>query len=154
MGYHYLKKGGSGSTASTAPLTNVSTIVKGVIDDIRENGDSAVRKYSEKFDQWSPESFKLSQEQIDAAIAACPKQTIDDIKQAQANVRAFAQAQKDSLRDFEVETQPVGGKIARKLRSRFICLLIVFPGCLFRAKKYSHTMCWSVRKPNQVSSLE
>ena len=110
MGYHYLKKGGSGSTASTAPLTNVSTIVKGVIDDIRENGDSAVRKYSEKFDQWSPESFKLSQEQIDAAIAACPKQTIDDIKQAQANVRAFAQAQKDSLRDFEVETQPVGGK--------------------------------------------
>jgi histidinol dehydrogenase len=86
---------------------DVSSIVRGVIDDVRANGDAAVRKYSEKFDKWSPASFKLSQAEIDASIAACSPQTIEDIKQVQKNVRAFAQAQKDSLKDLEFEIQPV-----------------------------------------------
>lgn len=85
---------------------SVSGIVKGVIDDIRNNGDAAVRKYSEKFDKWTPKSFQLSQQEIDAAIAACPKQVVDDIKEVQKNVRTFAQAQRDSLKDFELEIQP------------------------------------------------
>ena len=93
--------GEAGSTPSSVAAT-----VKDVIDAIRSRGDAAVRGYSQKFDTWSPSSFKLSQSQIDAAIAACPKQVIDDIKAVQANVRNFARAQRESIRDFEVETQP------------------------------------------------
>ncbi|OCL15138.1 histidinol dehydrogenase 1 [Glonium stellatum] len=93
--------GGVSSTSSSVAAT-----VKDVIDTIRSRGDAAVREYSQKFDKWSPSSFKLSQSQIDAAIAACPKQIIDDIKAVQTNVRNFAQAQRESIRDFEVETQP------------------------------------------------
>lgn len=100
----YLKKG---STASaTAAQESVSAIVKGVIADIRSNGDLAVRKYSEKFDKWSPASFKLSKSDIEAAISGCPSQTIKDIKEVQANVRAFAVAQRKSITDFEIEIQP------------------------------------------------
>jgi histidinol dehydrogenase len=85
---------------------DVSAVVKEVIDTIRANGDIAVRKYSEKFDKWSPQSFKLSRAQIDSAIAACPEQTIKDIKEVQANVRKFAEAQRKSILDFELEIQP------------------------------------------------
>lgn len=88
------------------PAVDVSSIVKGVIDDVRSNGDAAVRKYSEKFDKWSPSSFKLSAEQIQAAIDAVPEQTINDIKEVQSNVRKFAVAQRESIRDFELEIQP------------------------------------------------
>lgn len=84
----------------------VTEIVKNVIQDIRRNGDAAVRKYSEKFDKWTPESFRLSQEQIDKCITSCSEQTIKDIKQVQKNVRQFAEAQRASLVDFELETQP------------------------------------------------
>lgn len=105
----YIKsKSSSANTgAATSPQVDVPRIVKGVIDDIRANGDTAVRTYSEKFDQWSPGSFRLSQAEIDAAIAQCPSQVIDDIKEVQGNVRAFAKAQRESIRDFEVESQPV-----------------------------------------------
>jgi histidinol dehydrogenase len=89
-----------------APQLDVSSVVKGVIDDIRSNGDTAVRKYSEKFDKWTPSSFKLSDEESQAAVEACSKQTIKDIKTVQHNVRTFAQAQKDSLKDFEIEVEP------------------------------------------------
>lgn len=107
MPARHLKTKSNASANSGAPQVDVAAIVKEVIDDVRENGDTAVRKYSEKFDKWSPKSFKLSQEEIDAAIAACPQQVIDDIKEAQENVRAFAQAQRESLKDFEYEIQPV-----------------------------------------------
>ena len=101
---HYLKKGSANST--TTAQESVSAIVKGVIADIRSNGDSAVRQYSEKFDKWSPASFKLSISDIEAAISACPEQTIKDIKEVQANVRAFAVAQRKSITDFEIEIRP------------------------------------------------
>ncbi|KAH6064005.1 histidinol dehydrogenase [Parastagonospora nodorum] len=102
----YLKKGSAAENSTNTLSLEVGSIVKEVIDDIRQNGDDAVRKYSEKFDKWSRQSFKLSKEQIDAAITAVPKHTIEDIRQVQANVRQFAQAQRDSIRDFELETQP------------------------------------------------
>ncbi|PYH88042.1 histidinol dehydrogenase [Aspergillus ellipticus CBS 707.79] len=115
MTIRYLKHRAQTAADSTAPTVDVSAIVKGVIDDVRANGDMAVRKYSEKFDQWSPPSFKLSPADIEAALAACPQQTIDDIKEVQRNVRAFAQAQRDSIRDFEYEIQPFrGGTDGRK----------------------------------------
>lgn len=88
------------------PAVDVASIVDGVIADVRLNGDAAVRKYSEKFDKWSPPDFKLTDAQIQEIIGTVPEQTLKDIKTVQANVRAFAEAQKASLRDFEVEIRP------------------------------------------------
>ncbi|KLJ12133.1 histidinol dehydrogenase [Blastomyces silverae] len=102
----YLKTGAGLETAGNGPAMDVPSIVRGVIEDIRLNGDSAVRQYSTKFDSWEPASFKLSEVDIGAAIAKVSEQTIKDIKQAQANVRAFAVAQRNSISDFEVELQP------------------------------------------------
>src|SRR4051794_35958632 len=75
----------------------VASIVKGVIDDIRINGDSAVRSYSERFDKWTPKSFKLSKEDIDVVLSKVPEQILDDIKEVQKNVRTFAEAQRNSV---------------------------------------------------------
>lgn len=96
----------SGTNAAPTTSIDVPTIVKTVIDDIRANGDAAVKTYSAKFDKWTPSSFKLSPAQIDEVIGTVDRQIIEDIKTVQANVRRFAQAQRDSLKDFEVEMQP------------------------------------------------
>jgi histidinol dehydrogenase len=106
MGREYLKEVTGLPGLKAGPIVDVPAIVKEVIESIRKEGDIAVRRYSEKFDKWSPQSFKLSQADIDAAIANCPKQTLDDIKEVQRNVRAFAEAQRDSLKDFEIEIRP------------------------------------------------
>jgi sulfopropanediol 3-dehydrogenase len=84
----------------------VRETVATVIADVRARGDEAVRWYSEKFDNWSPEQFKLDREQIERIISAVPEQVITDIRAVQANVRTFAQHQRDSLHDLEVETAP------------------------------------------------
>jgi histidinol dehydrogenase len=94
------------SGAGPAPVVDTTTIVKGVIDEIRAKGDEAVRAYSEKFDKWSPASFKLSQEDIKRIISTVPQQVLDDIKQVQDNVRTFALAQKASIKEFEMEIRP------------------------------------------------
>lgn len=96
----------SAAASSNSSQESVSGIVKEVIETIRSKGDTAVRQYSEKFDKWSPPSFKLSKSDIENVIRAVPEQTIKDIKEVQANVRAFAQAQRNSIKDFEIETQP------------------------------------------------
>ncbi|KAI0169140.1 histidinol dehydrogenase [Hypoxylon sp. FL1284] len=96
----------AGLVANTTTSRKVSDIVKGVIDDIRNNGDQAVRSYSDKFDKWSPPSFKLTESQIQECISKVPAQTIADIKEAQKNVRTFAEAQRASITDFEIEIQP------------------------------------------------
>ncbi len=84
----------------------VRTTVEGILQDIEKRGDVAVRELSEKFDKWSPENFRLSPTQIEELIASLPEQVIQDIKFAQAQVRGFAQAQRDALKDVEVETLP------------------------------------------------
>jgi histidinol dehydrogenase len=94
------------SSATVSASLDVPRIVKGVIDDIRSRGDEAVRSYSEKFDKWTPDSFKLSAKEIDDIIATVPKGTVDDIKTVQNNVRTFALAQLASLKDFEMEIRP------------------------------------------------
>ncbi|KAJ5358724.1 uncharacterized protein N7496_011137 [Penicillium cataractarum] len=106
MGRQYLKEVIGLPGLKAAPSVNVPAVVKEVIESIRKEGDVAVRRYSEKFDKWSPQSFRLSQADIDTAIANCPKQTLDDIKEVQLNVRAFAEAQRGSIKDFEVEIRP------------------------------------------------
>ncbi|MDP6705865.1 MAG: histidinol dehydrogenase [Alphaproteobacteria bacterium] len=84
----------------------VKETVESILADVRARGDAAVRELSERFDKWSPESFRLSQEEIDALIAEVGQETVDDIKFAQAQIRNFAQAQMGGLRDVEVETLP------------------------------------------------
>lgn len=94
----------TGHTGSSKP--EVRATVEAIIDDIRTRGDVAVREYSEKFDGWSPESFRLTLEQIEEIIATLPRQVIDDITFVQDQVRRFAQAQRDSMTDIEIETLP------------------------------------------------
>ena len=87
-------------------LRAVRATVTEVIDAVRTRGDAAVREYSEKFDGWSPDSFHLDADSIEKIIATVPEQAIADIRSVQHRVRTFAQHQMDSLRDFEVETEP------------------------------------------------
>jgi sulfopropanediol 3-dehydrogenase len=85
---------------------NVRQTVEAILADIDARGDVAVRELSERFDDWSPPSFRLSQAQVDELLASLPAQTIEDIRFAQAQVRTFAEHQKVALRDVEVETLP------------------------------------------------
>ena len=103
--FQYLKEKASPS-GSNISQDSVAVVVKGVIETIRSNGDTAVRQYSEKFDKWSPPAFQLSQNDIENAISAVPEQTIKDIKEVQGNIRTFALAQRQSLQDLEIEIQP------------------------------------------------
>ena len=99
-------KEGISAEASKSDEAKVKGIVEGILADIDERGDAAVRELSEKFDNWSPESFRLSEEEIQACIDSLPESTIEDIKFAQTQIRNFAQAQLDSLNDIEIETMP------------------------------------------------
>ncbi len=80
--------------------------VSGIIADIEARGDEAVRELSERFDGWSPESFRLSEAEIADIVAGVDPRTIDDITFAQAQIRRFAEAQLGTLSDVEIETLP------------------------------------------------
>ncbi|WEG14967.1 histidinol dehydrogenase [Pullulanibacillus sp. KACC 23026] len=84
----------------------VSKIVADAIHEIETRGDAAVREFSEKFDKWSPESFRLTDEQITEIVGKVPQNVIEDIKFAQKNIRQFAEAQLASLTNIEVENIP------------------------------------------------
>src|SRR5258706_12930442 len=80
--------------------------VEAIIADVKARGDAAVRELSERFDKWSPPSFRLSEDEIRALVGQVSPQTIDDIKFAQTQIRNFAEIQRASMRDVEVETLP------------------------------------------------
>jgi len=84
----------------------VRSTVETILADIGSRGDAAVRELSEKFDKFSPVSFRLSEQEIEAALSQVGKRDLEDIKFAQAQVRKFAEAQKASMKDIEVETLP------------------------------------------------
>jgi sulfopropanediol 3-dehydrogenase len=84
----------------------VRQTVEGILAEVDARKDAAIRDLSEKFDKWSPKDFRLSAQEIERAIAQVPKRDLDDIKFAQAQVRNFAQKQKDTMHDLEVETLP------------------------------------------------
>ncbi len=86
--------------------TNVKNSVEEILASIEENGDQAVRILSRKFDSYQPKSFKLTEQEIEDAIAKVSKRDIDDIKYAQSQIQKFAEAQLKSMKDIEVETQP------------------------------------------------
>ena len=86
--------------------SKVRATVEGILADIEKRGDAAVRDLSRKFDNWEPESFRLSDADVEKALSAVSKRDLDDIRFAQAQVRNFAEHQKAALRDIEVETLP------------------------------------------------
>ncbi len=81
----FIKQGKSDTELKEADA-KVKEIVSGIIKDIETNGDEAVKSLSEKFDNWSPESFRLSDEQIAEIVASVPEQVINDIKFAQQQI--------------------------------------------------------------------
>ncbi len=99
-------KAGISEEAAAEFEAKVKTTVEGILADIGSRGDAAVRELSKKFDDWSPESFRLSDEEVEAAVARLPERTIEDIKFAQAQIRRFAEIQKAALVDVEEETLP------------------------------------------------
>jgi len=81
-------------------------VVEAGLQDIENRGDAAVRDMAEKFDNYSPASYRLSQEEIEALMAKVSDRDMADLKFAQEQVRNFAQAQRDSMLDIEVEPMP------------------------------------------------
>ncbi|MGB9041143.1 MAG: histidinol dehydrogenase [Pseudolabrys sp.] len=99
-------KRGMDAGAIKAADAKVREIVENILADIDARKDEAVKDLSKKFDNWSPEDFRLSPQDIERAIAQVPKRDLDDIKFAQTQVRNFAQKQRDTMHDLEVETLP------------------------------------------------
>ena len=101
----YIKRG---ATAEAKAATNrqVRDTVEGILADIDARGDAAVRDLSIRFDKWDRDSYRLSDSEIQACIDTLSPQDIADITFAQTQVRNFAQIQRDSMKDVEVETLP------------------------------------------------
>ncbi len=102
---NFIKRGKNESEIQETDF-KVKNIVSDIIRDIEQNGDQAIRKLSQKFDNWAPSSFKLSDEQINEIIGSVPDDVVNDIKFAQEQVRFFAQKQRESITDIELETLP------------------------------------------------
>ena len=99
-------KSGISAEAAADMDASVKATVEGILKNIENNGDSAVRELSEKFDKWAPAAFRLTDAEIAAAIERLPKQTVADIRFAQSQIRKFAEIQKAALIDVEEETMP------------------------------------------------
>ena len=101
----YLKRGKDTAEISAADA-KVRQTVEAILADITARGDDAVKEYSKKFDNWEPKEFTLSIDEINKAIKKLSARELEDIKFAQTQVRNFAQIQRDSMLDVEVETLP------------------------------------------------
>ena len=105
MAIKYLKLGKTDADKAIDDA-RVRRTVEDILKAIEERGDEAVREFSEKFDNYTPKSYKLSSTEIDSLIKKLSPQNLKDIKFAQEQVRKFAQAQRDSMLDIEIETMP------------------------------------------------
>ncbi|GAA4749466.1 histidinol dehydrogenase [Flavisolibacter ginsenosidimutans] len=101
----FLKEGKTDSEIQASD-SKVKQIVADILAQVEKAGDAAVRELSSKFDNWSPDSFRLSDEQIEKTVASVPPSVINDIKFAQEQIKNFAQKQRASVHDIEVETLP------------------------------------------------
>jgi sulfopropanediol 3-dehydrogenase len=99
-------KSGTAAGALERRDSEVREAVERIIADVRERGDAAVRDYSTRFDHWSPPRFRLSPEDIQRLTSNVPAQVRDDIAFAQTQIRGFAEAQRRSITDFEIEPLP------------------------------------------------
>ena len=105
MAIRYLKSG-KPQVERSEDDAKVRAVVEAALADIEARGDAAVRELAEKFDNFSPRSYRLSQDEIDALIAEVSPRDMDDIRFAQDQVRKFAEIQRASMQDVEVETMP------------------------------------------------
>ena len=103
MSVRYLKRGRNAAEVAEADA-KVRTTVEGILLDIEKRGDSAVKELSAKFDQWEPSEFRLSQAAIEKAVKQLSPREIEDIRFAQTQIRRFAEIQRASMQDVEVET--------------------------------------------------
>ncbi len=101
----FLKRGKEAAAVAAADA-KVRSTVETILAEISARGDEAVREYSLKFDQWDPASFALSQADIEAAVKRLSPREVEDIRFAQQQIRNFAQIQRESMKDVEVETMP------------------------------------------------
>jgi len=127
MTREYLKKA---TLTSQSNASDVTEIVQGILNDIEQGGDQAALDYAAKFDKYEG-SIILSQEEIDAAIALVPEKLKQDIQFAHANVKKFAEAQKTTLQDVEIEIVP--GLIAGQKS-----IPVNAAGCYIPGGRYSH----------------
>ncbi len=127
MTIEYLKKA---TLTAKSDSTEVNTIVKNILADIEEGGDSAALKYAAKFDNYDG-NVELTGEDIEAASALVPQKLKDDIQFAQDNVRRFAEAQKATITDLEFEIQP--GLVAGQKS-----IPVDTAGCYIPGGRYSH----------------
>ena len=101
----YLKHGKSADEVAEADA-KVRQTVEDILIDIEKRGDDAVKQLAKRFDGHTRNDFRLNDAEIEAAMAEVSTDDIDDIKFAQAQVRNFAEKQKECLQDLEVETIP------------------------------------------------
>ena len=87
-------------------MTEPTETVTRIVADVGERGDAAVREWSSRLDGWEPESFRLDELEIRGLVESLPASVLDDIRFSQAQVRGFAEAQRRTLNDVEVETLP------------------------------------------------
>jgi len=102
---NWLKRGAETATLVDADRA-VRQAVEGILADIAGRGDAAVRELSVKFDGWDRDDYRLTDAEIEGCLSQLTKRDLEDIRFAQAQVRGFAQHQRDALRDIEVETLP------------------------------------------------
>ena len=127
MATKYLKKA---ELTSASDAIDVRQTVQSILDDIEARGDVAALEYAAKFDQYRG-SVILSEEDIDRACALVPEKLKRDIDFAHENVRKFAQAQKETLKDIEIEVVP--GLIAGQKS-----IPVAAAGCYIPGGRYSH----------------
>jgi sulfopropanediol 3-dehydrogenase len=99
-------KRGMDAGAIKAADAKVRETVEDILAQVDERKDAAIRDLSKKFDNWEPKDFKLTPQEVEKAISQVRKRDLEDIKFAQAQVRNFAQKQRESMHDLEVETLP------------------------------------------------
>lgn len=127
MTREYLKKA---SLTSTSDATDVHELVQGILDDIESGRDAKALEYAAKFDRYEGNVI-LSKEEIEAACALVPEKLKADIRFAHENVKKFAEAQKQTVTDFELEVVPglVAGQKA---------IPVDAAGCYIPGGRYSH----------------
>lgn len=111
MAITYLK---SAEQASESASPEISQTVKQILEDVKEQGIKAVRKYSQKFDMWNPESFRVDEEMIEKARRETPPELRASIDFAREQVDNFARRQRSTIGSLEVETMP-GVTLGHKL---------------------------------------
>ncbi len=124
----FLKKA---STSAEQHSSEARKIVEGILADIRANGEDAVRAIAKKFDKWDQE-FVLSPEKKSRLIASVSEDTKKDIRFAYEQITAFAKAQRDSIKDFEIVT-PAGVRAGQRVIPMDVA------GCYIPGGRFAHT---------------